>query len=621
MDKLRTASGNVVLKILLIAIMLSFLLSGIGTYLVGGGTDYAVKIDGETISRQQLENASNNLRQQQQITLGDQYAKLASDPQYVAQIRGQALNQLIDQSLMTHYLKTLKLSATDEQIKKAILSEKAFEKDGKFDNKQFNDTLAQAGLTPDSYASMLSDYLSNQQFVNAVLDSDFFLKNETQQLVAFMAQQRVMRTAIIDINKLAATQTVPESEITSYYKQNNTSFMTAEQFKVSYIKLDAAALQTHPDDEKIKQWYEKHLADYSKPERFRYSLIRVKTKQQAEKILQQLKNNESFADLARSQSLDKASANRGGDLGWLQSDTTIDIIANAHLKDKNQLSNPIKDGDGYLVLKLTDIQAAFTQPLSEVRANVEQKVEHEDAITRFYKLQQRVNDAATNNPQSLAAAEKVSGIKAVESDWFTKETLPSELNFEPIKQVLFDGSLLGKSDAAGINSSTVSVKDDSAFVLRIIGHKEAEVKPLHQVRADIVKLLSRKKAVQQAQQQAQKLISALEAQGDTALAAAKLKFSPAQTLKQTENNVLVTKVFALRPPVQGKSTYGSAINAEGNLAIIALDHVIAGKLDAAETEQLAKAGTNVNAQALYTALLKQLRHNATIKYGAGAEIE
>lgn len=621
MDKLRTASGNVVLKILLIAIMLSFLLSGIGTYLVGGGTDYAVKIDGETISRQQLENASNNLRQQQQITLGDQYAKLASDPQYVAQIRGQALNQLIDQSLMTHYLKTLKLSATDEQIKKAILSEKAFEKDGKFDNKQFNDTLAQAGLTPDSYASMLSDYLSNQQFVNAVLDSDFFLKNETQQLVAFMAQQRVMRTAIIDINKLAATQTVPESEITSYYKQNNTSFMTAEQFKVSYIKLDAAALQTHPDDEKIKQWYEKHLADYSKPERFRYSLIRVKTKQQAEKILQQLKNNESFADLARSQSLDKASANRGGDLGWLQSDTTIDIIANAHLKDKNQLSNPIKDGDGYLVLKLTDIQAAFTQPLSEVRANVEQKVEHEDAITRFYKLQQRVNDAATNNPQSLAAAEKVSGIKAVESDWFTKETLPSELNFEPIKQVLFDGSLLGKSDAAGINSSTVSVKDDSAFVLRIIGHKEAEVKPLHQVRADIVKLLSRKKAVQQAQQQAQKLISALEAQGDTALAAAKLKFSPAQTLKQTENNVLVTKVFALRPPAQGKSTYGSAINAEGNLAIIALDHVIAGKLDAAETEQLAKAGTNVNAQALYTALLKQLRHNATIKYGAGAEIE
>lgn len=621
MDKLRTASGNVVLKVLLIAIALSFLLSGIGNYLVGGGSDYVVKVNGEAVSRQQLDNVINNLRQQQQMTLGEQYAKLASEPLYVRQLRDQALNQLIDQSLVQNYLKILKMSVSDDQIKKAILSENAFAKDGKFDNKQFHDTLAQAGFTPDSYATALGDYLANQQFVNAVLDSDFMLKNETQQLVGLMAQQRVVRTAIIDINKLSAQQSAPESEITHYYQENKNKFITAEQYQVRYIKLDAASLQTQPDEEKIKQWYQKHLADYSQPARFRYSLIRVKTKQQAESILQQIKNNANFAELARAQSLDKVSAEKGGDLGWLQSDTTINVIANAHLKTKNQLSSPIKDGDGYLVLKLTDLQAARTRPLSEVHTEVEQKVKQDDAITRFYKLQQQVNDAASNNPQSLAEAEKVSGIKVVDTDWFTQTTLPAELNFEPIKHVLFDGSLLPKSGAEGVNSSTISIEGDRAFVLRIIGVKAATVKPLSEVRAAIIKTIQRNKAEQQAGQQARKLISALKSQGDQALAAAKLQFSAAKTLKQTDQNELVKEVFALEPPVSGKSSYGSSMDAAGNLAIIALDQVIEGKLSTAETEQLAQAGTNVNAQAVYTALLKQLRQNATIKYGNGAETD
>ncbi|QGY13402.1 hypothetical protein F6P95_16885 [Escherichia coli] len=42
---------------------------------------------------------------------------------------------------------------------------------------------------------------------------------------------------------LAAKQPVTEQEIASYYEQNKNNFMTPEQFRVSYIKLDAATMQ------------------------------------------------------------------------------------------------------------------------------------------------------------------------------------------------------------------------------------------------------------------------------------------------------------------------------------------------------------------------------------------
>ncbi len=46
MDNLRAASNHVVLKIILGLIILSFVLTGVGNYLIGGNNDYAAKVNG-----------------------------------------------------------------------------------------------------------------------------------------------------------------------------------------------------------------------------------------------------------------------------------------------------------------------------------------------------------------------------------------------------------------------------------------------------------------------------------------------------------------------------------------------------------------------------------------------
>ena len=77
MDNLRAAANNVVLKIILALIILSFILTGVGNYLIGGSGDYAAKVNGQVIERAQLEQAFQSERSRMQQQLGHQFSALA----------------------------------------------------------------------------------------------------------------------------------------------------------------------------------------------------------------------------------------------------------------------------------------------------------------------------------------------------------------------------------------------------------------------------------------------------------------------------------------------------------------------------------------------------------------
>lgn len=72
MDNLRAAANHVVLKIILGLIIVSFILTGVGNYLIGGNNNYAAEVNGQEISRSQFENAVTSERNRMAQQLGDQ---------------------------------------------------------------------------------------------------------------------------------------------------------------------------------------------------------------------------------------------------------------------------------------------------------------------------------------------------------------------------------------------------------------------------------------------------------------------------------------------------------------------------------------------------------------------
>lgn len=616
MDNLRTAANHVVLKIIFGIIIVSFILTGVGGYLTGGGANYAAKVNGQEIGRGQYENAVASERNRQQQQLGDQFSALAANEGYMKQMRQQVLSRLIDEALMDQYAKHLGLGISDEQIKQAIFKEPAFQSNGKFDNARYNAIISNMGMTADQYAQALRNQLTTQQLINAVVGTDFMLTGETDELAALVAQERVVREATIDVNALAAKQEVSEQEITSSYDQNKNDYIAPEQFKVSYIKLDAASMQEKATDAEIQSYYDQHQDEFTQPQRNRYSVIQTKTEAEAKAVLDELTKGGDFAALAKAKSADIISARNGGDMGWLEPATTPDELKNAGLKDKGQLSGVIKSSVGFLVVRLDDIQPAQTKPLTEVQDAIADKVKQEKAVDAYYALQQKVSDAASNDNESLAGAEQVAGVKAVQTGWFGHDNLPAELNFKPVSDAIFNGGLVGENGTPGSNSDIITVDGDRAFVLRVTEHKAEAVKPLAEVREQVIAQVKQQKAEQQAKLQADKLLNELKlGKGDAAMKAAGLSFGEAKILKRSGQDPVSQAAFTLPLPAKDKASYGVANDMQGNVVLLAFDEVKAGTMPAEQKKAMVQGITQNNAQIAFEALMTNLRKEAKIKMG------
>ena len=620
MDSLRTAANSLVLKIIFGIIIVSFILTGASGYLIGGSNNYAAKVNGQEISRGQFENAFNSERNRMQQQLGDQYSELAANEGYMKTLRQQVLNRLVDEALLDQYSRELKLSISDEQVKQAIFATPAFQVDGKFDNNRYNAIVNQMGMTADQYAQALRNQLTTQQLINGVAGTDFMLKGETDELAALVAQQRVVREATIDVNALAAKQSVTDQEVASYYEQNKNCFMTPEQFRVSYIKLDAAAMQETASDADIQSYYDQHQDQFTQPQRSRYSIIQTKTEDEAKAVLDALNKGGDFAALAKEKSADIISTRNGGDMGWLEESTTPDELKNAGLKEKGQLSGVIKSSVGFLVARLDDIQPAQVKPLSEARDDIAAKVKQEKALDAYYALQQKVSDAASNDNEFLTGTEQAAGMKAVETGWFSRDTLPEELNFKPVSDIIFNGGLIGENGSPGSNSDIITVDGDRAFVLRIAEHKAEAVKPLADVKEQVIALVKHNKAEQQAKLDADKLLTELKAgKGDEAMKAAGLSFGEEKTLSRTGQDPVSQAAFGLGLPAKDKPSYGVANDMQGNVVLLALEEVKAGSMPEQQKKAMVQGITQNNAQIVFEALMSNLRKAAKIKVGDALE--
>ncbi|MEH0875484.1 peptidylprolyl isomerase [Pectobacterium cacticida] len=622
MDNLRTAANNVVLKIILALIIASFVLTGVGDYLIGGSGDYAAKVNGQEITRAQLEQAVQNERSRQQETLGENFSLLASNDGYMQQLRRQALSQLIDEVLLDQYANKLGLNISDEQIKQAIFNVPAFQTNNRFDNEKYLDQVRRLGITPEMYAEMLRKQLTSQQLIRGFGNTAFLLPQEIDHLVKLAAQDRVVRIATLDVAARSQAQTVADNEIQGYYDQHKGNFIAPEEFKVSYIMLDAARIMedVKVDDAAINDFYEQHKNDYSQPERKKFSVIQVKDESAATSVLNALKQGGDFATLAREKSTDIISRRNGGDLGWMDADSMIDELKLAKLTEKGQISAAIKSSVGYLIVRLDDIQPQKIKPLSEVRAEIAEKVKHEKTQDAFYALQQKVSEAASNDNESLASAEDVAGVKATQTDWFTRENIPAALNFPPVTQAIFNGALLGENGAPGNNSDVINVDGDRAFVLRITAHKPESTRPLEQVRSEIVETLKHQKAEQQARVDAEKMLAELKQGKDDALKAAGLSFGEAKTLSSlSQGDVMAEAIFAMPHPQKDKPTYTITQDQAGNVVLVALDSVTPHQLNDEQKTQFASQIQQSSLGSLFDSLLSSLRSEAEIKMGNAAQ--
>ncbi|PIE93411.1 peptidylprolyl isomerase PrsA [Bacillus fungorum] len=120
---------------------------------------------------------------------------------------------------------------------------------------------------------------------------------------------------------------------------------------------------------------EKDVKDHYKPE-IKASHILVSDENEAKEIKKRLDAGASFEELAKQESQDLLSKDKGGDLGYFNSGTTTPEFETAAYKLKvGQISNPVKSPNGYHIIKLTDKKDL--KPFDEVKDSIRKHLEEE----------------------------------------------------------------------------------------------------------------------------------------------------------------------------------------------------------------------------------------------------
>lgn len=148
-----------------------------------------------------------------------------------------------------------------------------------------------------------------------------------------------------------------------------------------------------PSDSELKGAYQANIAMFTVPHQFRIAQIFISIPKGADKatidkdkdklnaIAQRLGAKDAdFAEIARAYSDEKASAEHGGDMGWISDEKMPPAIhVQAIELAKGAVSNPIPLSDGVHIIKLLDNKDISPIPFDEVKSKIAQKLREERA--------------------------------------------------------------------------------------------------------------------------------------------------------------------------------------------------------------------------------------------------
>jgi peptidyl-prolyl cis-trans isomerase C len=129
-----------------------------------------------------------------------------------------------------------------------------------------------------------------------------------------------------------------------------------------------------PTDAEVKAEYEKIKAQVQGTE-YRARHILVEKEDEAKALATQLKGGANFEELAKKNSKDPGSAQRGGDLDFARPESYVPEFGQAMAKlKKGETSEPVRSQFGWHIIRLEDTREAQFPPLEEVRDRIVQQM-------------------------------------------------------------------------------------------------------------------------------------------------------------------------------------------------------------------------------------------------------
>ena len=493
------------LKWILVAIVAIFILFifvdwGAGGARSGQNADlkgYAAKVNGETIPLREYDRAVYYLQKsyEQQVN-----QPLTDEMMTAMGFKKRALDSLIDQYLLMQEARRVHLEATPEEVRKKILEIPTLNPDGKFVGQDLYTRYVTGALGFTSTAEFedeVADEITIQKIESALANSIVISPKAAAEEYRRVSENAKIRYALYPASREAVTVTLTPAETEAYFNAHKADYTHGEQRAIKYLVADTARMRSQivPPETEIRKRYDATKEEFKRPESAHILHILVKVdpnappavdaaaKAKADNIVKQLRAGADFAKLARENSDDPSSKDKGGDMGFVDRGMTVESFDTAAFTiQPNTISDPIRSKEyGYHIIKVLERRKEGYRTFEEVRPQLQAQMADEQAKNmardEIARISARVKQS---KPKSAAEFSALANDKVSSNDtqWFAKsETIPGLGNNAPLTTWAFSANVGDIGDITATNRGPA--------IPYLYGVRPAGVPTLAEIRAKV----------------------------------------------------------------------------------------------------------------------------------------
>jgi peptidyl-prolyl cis-trans isomerase D len=435
-------------------------------------------------------------------------------------VEQQILQQMVDERAALAEAERIGIKVSDEEVRQRIFAMPAFQDNGGFIGEARYQQLLRMQRPP-MIASEFEDNIRHGLAVEKLRGSltDWLSVNDQDLEKEYRRRNDKVKLAVVSFtaDSFRAQVTASDAEVASYFNGHQNDFKIPEKRKIRYLLIDVEALRakTVVPASDIEREYNNNSEQYTTPEQVRASHILLKTegkddasvKAKAEALLKQARNGADFAELAKKNSEDEASAKNGGDLDYFGRGRMVPEFDQAvFAMQPGAISDLVKTQYGYHIIKLVDKKNATTRPLAEVRQQLNDQLAYQRAQTQAADLAQTL-EKQIKTPADLDKVAKAQGLIVQESGLFARD--------EPILGLGPSPEAANKAFDMKTNEVSGPLRASRGFVFEtLVARQDPYVPKVEEVKDRVREELVKQKARDLSKQKAAELAVKLKSAAD-----------------------------------------------------------------------------------------------------------
>jgi peptidyl-prolyl cis-trans isomerase D len=522
-DSIRNNS-KILMGLLFLLVIPSFVLFGMEGYSQFEDKGAVVaRVDGQKITQSEWDAAHQQEVDRIRASVPNLDPKLLDS----AEARYATLDKMVNDRLIARASEKQLLVTSDQRLARYLQQDPSIAglrgADGKLDMERYRQLAASQGMTPEMLEASVRRDLSNQQVLAGLQASVFATQRQTDAALDAYLQRREIQVKRWTPTDFAAKVDVSDADLERYYKDNSERFRSVENVDLEYLVLDVASLQSRIElpEQDLKTYYEQNLQRITGQEQRRASHILInaakdlpdaekqKARAKAENLLATVrKSPKTFAEVARKNSDDTGSAERGGDLDFFARGAMVKPFEDAAFAlQKGDISQIVESDFGYHIILLTDIKQAQVPSFESMRPQLEADLRKQQAQRQFAELAETFSNSVYEQSDSLSPVAERLKLSVQKAASLTRTPTPAMqgvLNNPKLLQAIFSEDAIAKRR----NTAALEVAPNTLVSARVVNHRPAVVRPFEEVKADVRQRLIQAKSAELAKAEGQARLAA-----------------------------------------------------------------------------------------------------------------